>query len=46
MPYPEFTEVDYKEAQKALKGKKGNPKAYKNVNYEELGIRSLHHIDD
>ncbi len=46
MPYPEFTEADYKEAQKALKGKKGNPKAYKNVNYEELGVRSLHHIDD
>ena len=46
MPYPEFTEEDYKNAQKALKGKKGNPKAYKNVNYEELGVRSLHHIDD
>ena len=48
MPYPEFTEEDYKNAQRALKGKKGNrnPKAYKNVNYEELGVRSLHHIDD
>ena len=45
-PYPEFSEEEYKEAEKALKGKKGNPKAYKNVNYEELGIRSLHHIDD
>jgi len=46
MPYPQFTEEDYKDAQRALKGKKGNPRAYKNVNYEELGVRSLHHIDD
>ena len=46
MPYPEFTEEDYKKAARDLKGKKGNPKAYKNVNYQELGIRSLHHEDD
>lgn len=45
-PYPEFTEEDYKNAQRELKGKKGKPKAYKDVNYEELGVRSLHHIDD
>ena len=46
MPYPEFTEEDYKKAARDLKGKKGNPKAYKNVDYAELGIRSLHHEDD
>ena len=46
MPYPEFTEEDYKKAARDLKGKKGNPKAYRNVNYQELGVRSLHHEDD
>ena len=46
LPYPTFTEEDYKEAIRELKGKKGNPKAYKDVDYEELGVRSLHHIDD
>ncbi|MBQ9745167.1 MAG: YidC/Oxa1 family membrane protein insertase [Clostridia bacterium] len=45
-PYPKFTEEDYKNAEKALKGKKAKPRAYKNVNYDEIGVRSLHHIDD
>ncbi len=46
MPYPQFTDEDYKKAVRDLKGKKGNPKAYKNVNYQELGVRSLHHEDE
>jgi len=45
MPYPTFTEEDYKAAEKEMKGKsKGTP----NRNYTSNGAkpRSLHHIDD
>ena len=46
MPYPKFTEEDYKRAEKEMKGKyvpKGAP-----ANYVPSGtpVRSLHHIDD
>lgn len=45
MPYPTFTEEDYKQAEREMKGKsKGAP----NRNYTPSGTkpRSLHHIDD
>ena len=46
MPYPKFTEEDYKRAEKEMKGKhvpKGAPANYVPSN---TPIRSLHHIDD
>ena len=45
MPYPKFTEEDYKNAERELKGKRtgGAPADYVPGQRE---IRSLHHIDD
>ena len=45
MPYPKFTEEDYKNAERELKGKKtsGAPAGYVP---SDRPIRSLHHIDD
>lgn len=45
MPYPKFTEEDYKKAERDLKG---NTKSKKDVNYVVAPgeYRSLHHIDD
>ncbi|MBQ8146209.1 MAG: YidC/Oxa1 family membrane protein insertase [Clostridia bacterium] len=45
MPYPKFTEEDYKNAEKELKGKKVSsaPEGYV---AGDRPIRSLHHIDD
>ena len=46
MPYPKFTEEDYKRAEKEMKGKhvpKGAPANYVPSN---TPVRSLHHIDD
>lgn len=45
MPYPTFTEEDYKNAEKELKGKKTSkvPNGYVP---SDKPIRSLHHIDD
>ena len=45
MPYPQFTEEDYKNAEKEMKGKKTSkvPAGYVPG---ERPIRSLHHIDD
>ena len=46
MPYPKFTEEDYKRAEKEMKGKyvpKGAPAGYVPSNEP---VRSLHHIDD
>lgn len=45
MPYPTFTEEDYKQAEKEMKGKS---KSAPNRNYTPSGTkpRSLHHIDD
>jgi YidC/Oxa1 family membrane protein insertase len=44
MPYPTFTEEDYKNAERTMKGKKSE------ISYSGVGsdrpIRSLHHIDD
>lgn len=45
MPYPTFTEEDYKNAEKELKGKKVS-KAPANYVADGREIRSLHHIDD
>ena len=45
MPLPEFTEADYKAAEKELAGKDKNKP--KRVDYSGTpGFRSLHHIDD
>ena len=43
LPYPKFTEEDYKNAEKELKGKKPVQREY---NGEVREYRSLHHIDD
>lgn len=45
MPYPTFTEEDYKNAEKVMKGKKinGYPSDYVP---SDKPVRSLHHIDD
>lgn len=45
MPYPTFTEEDYKNAEKEMKGKKPKqaPAGYVP---SDRPIRSLHHIDD
>lgn len=45
MPYPTFTEEDYKNAEKELKGKKVTS-APANYVAGDRPIRSLHHIDD
>ena len=45
MPYPKFTEEDYKNAEKELKGKRVSS-APANYVHGEREIRSLHHIDD
>ena len=45
MPYPQFTEEDYKRAEMELKGKK-SPKVPENYVAGDRPIRSLHHIDD
>ena len=45
MPYPKFTEEDYKNAEKEYK--KGNTAPISNNKvYSDRPIRSLHHIDD
>jgi hypothetical protein len=45
MPYPQFTEEDYKKAERDLKG---NTKSKKDTSYvvNPGEYRSLHHIDD
>jgi len=45
MPYPKFTEEDYKNAEKEMKGKRVSkvPEGYMPG---DRPIRSLHHIDD
>ena len=45
MPYPKFTEEDYKNAEREMKGKKptGAPAGYVP---SDKPVRSLHHIDD
>ena len=45
MPYPKFTEEDYKNAEKEMKGKKVS-KAPNGYVPSDKPIRSLHHIDD
>ena len=45
MPFPVFTEEDYKRAEKELKGQK-NGKGGGNRVIPEREYRSLHHIDD
>lgn len=45
MPYPKFTEEDYKNAEKEMKGKRVS-KAPANYVAGGREIRSLHHIDD
>ncbi len=45
MPYPKFTEEDYKKAEMELKGKRVS-KAPENYVAGDRPIRSLHHIDD
>lgn len=46
MPYPKFTEEDYKRAEQELKGKKTSSRAPANYVAGDRPIRSLHHIDD
>ena len=45
MPYPKFTEEDYKNAEKEMRGK-GVSKAPAGYVQSDRPIRSLHHIDD
>lgn len=46
-PYPEFTEEDYKKAEKELMGKVSKrPKPGSNYDPNKPKVRSLHHIDD
>ncbi len=46
-PLPEFTEEDYKKAEKELMGKsKNRPKPGSNYDPNKPKVRSLHHIDD
>ena len=46
-PLPEFTEEDYKKAEKELMGKnKNRPKPAANYDPNKPKVRSLHHIDD
>ena len=44
MPYPTFTEEDYKNAERIMKGKKSE--LSHNYAVSDRPIRSLHHIDD
>ena len=44
MPYPKFTEDDYKKAEKEYK--KGNTSPASEKVYSDKPYRSLHHIDD
>lgn len=49
MPYPKFTEEDYKEAEREIMGKAGKRKSARGVTDAERSgdrPRSLHHIDD
>ena len=46
MPYPTFTEEDYRNAEKALKGKRVQSSAPAGYVPSDKPIRSLHHIDD
>ncbi len=49
MPYPKFTEEDYKEAEREIMGKAGKRKSARTVTDTERSgdrPRSLHHIDD
>ena len=46
MPYPTFTEEDYKNAEKELKGKRVSKSAPDGYVPSDKPIRSLHHIDD
>lgn len=48
MPLPTFTEEDYKQAERELKGKTKNtkPPAGTRVGKSGTPVRSLHHIDD
>ena len=47
MPYPTFTEEDYKKAEKELMGKVSKrPKPGSNYDPNKPKVRSLHHIDD
>ena len=47
-PLPEFTEEDYKKAERELMGKSANkrPKPGSNYDPNKPKVRSLHHIDD
>ena len=45
MPYPKFTEEDYKNAELELKGKKAST-THNNYVAGDRPVRSLHHIDD
>ena len=45
MPYPQFTEEDYKNAELELKGKKVST-THNNYVAGDRPVRSLHHIDD
>ena len=46
MPLPEFTEEDYKAAEKELSGKNKNKHEKKERDPNAPRVRSLHHIDD
>lgn len=46
MPYPQFTEEDYRQAEREMKGKKTQGGAPAGYVPSDKPIRSLHHIDD
>ena len=46
MPYPQFTEEDYKKAERDLKGTRRDKKSQADYVVQPGQYRSLHHIDD
>ena len=46
MPYPQFTEEDYRNAEREMKGKKPHGGAPAGYVPSDKPVRSLHHIDD
>lgn len=46
MPYPKFTEEDYKKAERDMKGSRKNKKSEAEYVVQPGQYRSLHHIDD
>lgn len=46
MPYPQFTEEDYKKAERDLKGTRKDKKSQADYVVQPGQYRSLHHIDD